>query len=175
MASTDAGEVLAIYQAGLDTGNASFDTIAPDWPAFESSRLPEHRLVAAAEDGKILGWVAVRQVSPRPVYWGVVEHSVYVNPAAQGGGVGLTLLRALIDSTEAAGIWTVQSGIFPENAASLRLHEKAGLRVVGVRERVAVHFGRWRDDLMVERRSPVVGAGELSEDRSSAGWATISS
>lgn len=156
MTADDAGEVLAIYQAGLDTGNSSFDTLAPDWASFDSSRLPEHRFVAVGEDGKILGWVAVRQVSPRPVYRGVVEHSVYVSPAAQGLGVGLALLQKLIASTEAAGVWTIQSGVFPENRASLRLHEKAGFRVVGVRERIANHHGMWRDDIMLERRSPAV-------------------
>lgn len=156
MTGADTGEVLAIYQAGLDTGNSSFDTVAPDWNTFDTSRLPEHRYVAVDEDGKILGWVAVRQVSPRPVYRGVVEHSIYVSPDAQGKGVGGALMQTLIASTEAAGIWTIQSGIFPENTASLRLHEKAGFRVVGVRERVARHHGVWRDDLMLERRSPVV-------------------
>ncbi len=154
MTVADADEVLAIYQAGLDTGNSSFDTTAPDWAAFDASRLTGHRLVAE-KDG-ILGWVAVRQVSPRLVYRGVVEHSVYVAPQAQGQGVGKALLYALIESTEAAGIWTIQSGIFPENKASLALHESCGFRVVGVRERIANHFGTWRDDIMVERRSPLI-------------------
>lgn len=156
MTSADADEVLAIYQAGLDTGDASFDAVAPDWTAFDSSRLPEHRFVATAQDGKILGWVAVRLVSPRPVYQGVVEHSVYVLPHARGRGVGLALLSTLIASTEAAGIWTVQSAVFPENTASLRLHERTGFRVVGVRERIARHHGVWRDDIMLERRSPAI-------------------
>jgi phosphinothricin acetyltransferase len=156
MAADDAHEVLAIYQAGLDTGNASFDTTAPDWAGFDATRLPAHRFVAAAEDGKILGWIAVTQVSARPVYRGVVEHSVYVSPAAHGQGAGLALLHRLIESTEAAGIWTIQSGVFPENPASLRLHAKAGFRVVGVRERVGCHHGVWRDVVMLERRSPTV-------------------
>lgn len=153
---SDAARVLAIYQAGLDTGNSSFDALAPDWAAFDGSRLPAHRMVAMDENDVVHGWVAVRQVSPRPVYAGVVEHSLYVDPAAQGHGVGRALLEALITSTEAAGIWTIQSGVFPENVASLALHEKCGFRVVGVRERIAQHFGRWRDDVLVERRSPVV-------------------
>jgi L-amino acid N-acyltransferase YncA len=155
MTDADAHEVLAIYQAGLDTGNSSFDTQAPDWAAFDASRLPAHRLVAESET-VILGWTAVRQVSPRPVYAGVVEHSVYVSPAAWGRGVGKALLLALIDSTEAAGVWTIQSGVFPENKASLALHEACGFRVVGVRERIANHFGQWRDDVLVERRSPKI-------------------
>jgi phosphinothricin acetyltransferase len=153
---SDAGRVLAIYQAGLDTGNSSFDTLAPDWAAFDGSRLTAHRLVAVDDTGLVQGWVAVRQVSPRPVYAGVVEHSVYVDPRAHRLGLGRALLEALIDSTEAAGIWTIQSGVFPENVASLALHEKCGFRVVGVRERIAKHFGVWRDDVMLERRSPAV-------------------
>lgn len=156
MTAADAGQVLAIYQAGLDTGNASFDTTAPDWKAFDLSRLPQHRLVAAGDGGEVLGWVAVRQVSPRPVYAGVVEHSVYIAAHARGHGVGKALLQALIAATEAAGIWTIQSGVFPENTASLALHATCGFRVVGVRERVANHHGKWRDDILVERRSPVV-------------------
>jgi L-amino acid N-acyltransferase YncA len=155
----DADVVLAIYQAGLDTGQASFETTAPSWAAFDEGRLPGHRHVAVDDDGVVLGWVAVSPVSARPVYAGVVEHSVYVDPAVKGRGIGRALLDALIASTEDAGIWTIQSGIFPENAASLALHERAGFRVVGVRERVgrhAAHGGRWRDVVLLERRSPLV-------------------
>ena len=156
MTARDADAVLAVYQAALDGGDASFETTAPDWPAFDASRLPAHRWVAA--DGeRVLGWVAVSRVSPRPVYAGVVEHSVYVDAAARGRGVGRALLRRLIASTEAAGIWTIQSGVFPENRASLALHERTGFRVIGTRERVGRHHGRWRDVLLLERRSPVVG------------------
>ncbi len=155
MTARDADAVLAVYQAALDGGDASFETTAPDWPAFDASRLPAHRWVAA--DGeRVLGWVAVSRVSPRPVYAGVVEHSVYVDAAARGRGVGRALLRRLIASTEAAGIWTIQSGVFPENRASLALHERTGFRVIGTRERVGRHHGRWRDVLLLERRSPVV-------------------
>jgi phosphinothricin acetyltransferase len=110
----------------------------------------------AADGHTVIGWVAVVRVSPRPVYAGVVEHSVYVDAVARGRGVGRALLERLIASTEAAGIWTVQSGIFPENRASLVLHDRAGFRVIGTRERVGRHHGRWRDVLLVERRSPVV-------------------
>ncbi|HTT52386.1 MAG TPA: metalloregulator ArsR/SmtB family transcription factor [Streptosporangiaceae bacterium] len=154
MCAADAAQVLAIYQAGLDAGQASFETQAPSWAAFDAARLPGHRYVAADPGtGRLLGWVAVSPVSSRPVYAGVVEHSVYVDPAAQRRGVGAGLLRALISSTEAAGVWTIQSGIFPENTASLRLHERAGFRVVGVRERLGRHCGRWRDVVLLERRS----------------------
>lgn len=155
----DAAAVLAIYQAGLDGGEASFEQRAPAWEAFDAARLPEHRLVAVDDDGRVLGWIAVTAVSGRCVYAGVVEHSVYVDPAARGRGVGRLLLDALIASSEAAGVWTIQSGVFPENTASLALHERAGFRVVGTRERLARHAARggaWRDVLLLERRSPVV-------------------
>jgi L-amino acid N-acyltransferase YncA len=144
-----------IYQDGLDTGEASFETDAPDWAAFDASRLVAHRFVAVF-NGRVVGWVAVSPVSNRPVYAGVVEHSVYVDPAARGHGVGAALLGALIASTERAGVWTVQSGVFPTNAASLRLHETAGFRVVGTRERIGRHRGAWRDVVLLERRSPAV-------------------
>lgn len=157
MTVADAPKVRAIYQTGLDGGLASFETTVPEWDAFDRSKLPEHRWVAVL-DGTVVGWVAVSAVSSRPVYAGVVEHSVYVDPSAQGRGVGSALLRALVESTEAAGIWTIQAGIFPTNAASLRLHEKAGFRVVGTREKVGRHpFDGWRDVLMMERRSRTVG------------------
>ena len=156
MTSADAEAVLAIYQAGLDGGLASFETVAPSWAEFDAGRLPDHRWVAVSPSGAVVGWVAASPVSRRPAYAGVVEHSVYVSPAAQGRGVGRVLLEALIASTEAAGVWTIQSAIFPENAASIALHERVGFRVVGVRERIARHGGRWRDTVLLERRSPVV-------------------
>ena len=158
MTSADAAQVLAIYQAGLDGGEASFETRAPSWEVFDATRLPAHRHVAVAgARGGVLGWTAVSGVSARCVYQGVVEHSVYVAPAARGRGVGAALLDALIKSTEAAGIWTIESGIFPENTASLRLHERAGFRVVGTRMRLGRHHGRWRDVVLLERRSGRVG------------------
>jgi phosphinothricin acetyltransferase len=159
MTGADADAVLAIYQAGLDGGNASFEDTAPDWAAFDASKLPAHRLVAVDDTGVVLGWVAVSAVSGRAVYAGVVEHSVYVDPAARGRGIGRALLDALIESTEKAGIWTIQSGIFPENTASLALHRAAGFRTVGVRERVGRHRAqnnRWRDVVFIERRSPLI-------------------
>jgi len=155
MRAGDADPVLSLYQEALDGGDASFETAAPDWAAFDAGRLPEHRWVAD-DGGSVLGWVAVTRVSPRPVYAGVVEHSVYVAAAARGRGIGRALLGRLIRSTEAAGIWTIQSGIFPENAASLALHEGAGFRLIGTRERIGRHRGRWRDVLLLERRSPLV-------------------
>jgi L-amino acid N-acyltransferase YncA len=155
----DADAVLAIYQAGLDTGHASFETTAPSWPAFDGSKLPEHRYVAANDDGAVIGWVAVCPVSSRSVYAGVVEHSVYVDPTTHGRGIGRALLAAMIASTEAAGIWTIQSGVFPENAASLALHQRAGFRIVGTRERIGrhtAHRDQWRDVVFIERRSPAI-------------------
>jgi len=155
MTDTHAAAVLAIYQAGIDEGNATFETCAPGWPTFTAARPPGHRFVAITA-GQVAGWVAASPVFGRCVYAGVVEHSVYVHPAARGRGIGRRLLDTLIASTEAAGIWTIQSGIFPENVASLALHRAAGFRVVGTRERIGCHHGRWRDVIFIERRSPVV-------------------
>ncbi|GAB7185529.1 L-amino acid N-acyltransferase MnaT [Kitasatospora sp. Ki12] len=168
--------VLAIFRAGIDTGDATFETTAPTWAAFDAAKLPDHRLVALgpatpatrrtpATPGvpetpdapdHVLGWAAVSPVSGRRAYAGVVEHSVYVDPAARGLGVGHALLEALVASTDAAGIWTVQAGVFPENTASLALHRRAGFRVVGTRERIGRLDGRWRDVVLLERRSPAV-------------------
>ncbi|CAL9459261.1 N-acetyltransferase family protein [Streptomyces sp. enrichment culture] len=151
-----AEHVLAIYQAGIDEGDATFETAAPTWEAFDAAKLREHRFVALDPAGTVLGWVAATPVSDRCAYAGVVEHSVYVHPAARGRGVASALLKALLKSTDAAGVWTVQSGIFPENAASLAVHRRAGFRVIGVRERIGRHRGVWRDVVLVERRSPAV-------------------
>jgi len=156
MRDDDATAVLGIYQAGLDTGQASFETIAPTWLDFAAGKIAQHRHVALHGQGTVVGWIAASPISARQAYAGVVEHSVYVDPAAAGHGVGSALLAALIASTEAAGIWTIQSGVFPENAVSLKLHQKAGFRIVGTRERLACHHGRWRDVLLIERRSAVV-------------------
>ncbi|MEV6734561.1 MULTISPECIES: N-acetyltransferase family protein [unclassified Streptomyces] len=151
-----ADEALAIYQAGIDEGNATFETTAPTWPEFDAAKLAEHRFAALDTDGKLLGWVAATKVSDRCAYAGVVEHSVYVHPRARGRGVARILLDALITSTEAAGIWTIQSGIFPENTASLALHQRAGFRIIGTRERIGRHHGVWRDVVLLERRSPQI-------------------
>lgn len=154
MADAHAEAVLAIYQAGIDEGNATFETLAPDWETFSATRLPAHRYVAIGES--VLGWVAAGPVSNRCVYAGVVEHSVYVHRDARGLGIGRRLLNTLIASTEAAGIWTIQSGVFPENTASLELHKSVGFRVVGIRERLGQHHGRWRDVVLIERRSATI-------------------
>jgi L-amino acid N-acyltransferase YncA len=157
MIAQHADGVLAVYQCGIDDGDATFEGAAPEWPAFDAARLGEHRFVAEDEDGRVLGWVAGSPVSSRPAYAGVVEHSVYVHPAARGHGIGRALLDTFIASTEAAGIWTIQSGIFPENRASVALHRAAGFREVGIRERIGCLRGVWRDVLLLERRSASAG------------------
>ncbi|WP_327075432.1 GNAT family N-acetyltransferase [Kitasatospora purpeofusca] len=156
MTPEHAAQVLAIYRAGIDEGNATFETTAPTWESFDAARLPGHRYVALDEAGRVLGWVAASRVSDRCAYAGVVEHSVYVHPDARGRGVASRLLGALIVSTETAGIWTIQSGVFPENTASLAVHAKAGFRIIGTRERIGRHRGIWRDTVLIERRSSAV-------------------
>ncbi len=156
MAEHNAEAVLAIYQAGMDEGQATFETTAPSWTEFRNGHLAEHSYVALDSDATVLGWVSASPVSDRCAYAGVVEHSVYVRPAGRGKHVGTTLLSMLIGSTEAAGIWTIQSGIFPENRASAALHAAAGFRIVGRRERLGKLNGNWRDVLLIERRSPLV-------------------
>jgi phosphinothricin acetyltransferase len=156
MADGHADRVLDIYRRGIATGNATFETEPPSWDDFTTTRMPAHRFVALDPAGRVVGWVACTPVSDRCVYAGVVEHSVYVHPAAHGNGVGRTLLDALISSTERAGIWTIQSGIFPENTASLALHAACGFRVVGTRERLGRHHGTWRDVTLIERRSAAI-------------------
>jgi phosphinothricin acetyltransferase len=153
--------VREVYAEGIATGEATFEVTPPTWEAFDAGRLRQHRWVALDGDA-LLGWVAVSPVSARAVYAGVVEHSLYVTASARGRGVGRALLDRLVDSTEAAGIWTIQSGVFPENTASLALHEATGFRVVGVRERLGrmlsgPRAGQWRDVVLLERRSRVAG------------------
>jgi phosphinothricin acetyltransferase len=150
------GDVARIYAEGIATGDATFETEVPSWDDWDGGHLPAHRFVATDAE-RVVGWVAVSGVSDRCVYGGVVENSVYVAAEARGRGVGLALLEALVSSTEAAGIWTIQTGIFPENTASLRIHERAGFRVVGRRERLGRLNGVWRDVLLLERRSGTVG------------------
>jgi phosphinothricin acetyltransferase len=147
--------VARVYEAGIATGNATFETEVPTWKAWDSSHLAEHRLVAL-RNGEVVGWTAVSPVSDRCVYGGVVENSVYVAEAARGQGLGQRLLEALIASTETAGIWTIQTGIFPENEGSIRLHERVGFEVVGRRKRLGKLRGHWRDVLLLERRSETV-------------------
>jgi phosphinothricin acetyltransferase len=146
-----------IYAAGISTGHATFESAPPSWDAFDAGRLPDHRLVALDLDGAVVGWAAASPVSDRCAYVGVIEHSVYVDPAAQHRGIGRALLRALLDDARDKGVWTVQSGIFPENASSLAVHAAAGFRVVGTRERLGrMTYGpradQWRDVVLVEKR-----------------------
>jgi phosphinothricin acetyltransferase len=156
MSDEHAAQVLDIYRLGIATGHATFETEPPSWERFTAGRLAAHRFVALHPDGRVLGWVACSPVSDRCVYAGVVEHSVYVHPDARGQGLGRALLRALIASTEAVGIWTIQSGVFPQNTASLALHTACGFRTVGTRQRIGRHHGVWRDVVLIERRSPTI-------------------
>lgn len=158
MTAADWPAVERIYAQGIEDGEATFEVAAPAWEAFDAGRLPGLRLVAVDADDRVVGWVAASAVSSRPAYRGVVEHSVYVDRAARGRGIGRLLLAAFISAAEAAGVWTIQSSIFPDNAASLKLHEAAGFRVVGRRERIAraevgPHAGEWRDTILIERRA----------------------
>jgi L-amino acid N-acyltransferase YncA len=154
MEPTDWPIVEAIYAAGIATGDATFETAPPSWEEFDAGRLRDHRLVAV-EAGDVVGWAALSPTSARACYAGVVEHSVYVAESARGRGVGLALMEALVAGADAAGLWTIQTNIFPENAASVALHERVGFRIVGRRERIAKLNGVWRDTLLLERRSPV--------------------
>ncbi|UYB44578.1 GNAT family N-acetyltransferase [Streptomyces sp. Je 1-4] len=149
--------MLTSYQLGIDEGNTTFETTAPTREAFAAAKLLNHRHIALDTDGRILGWIAATKVSDRCAqYAGVVEYSDYVHPEARRQGAGAALLNALIVSTEAAGIWTIQSGIFPEDTASLRLHQQAGFRIIGTRERIGRQHGAWRDVVLMERRSPTI-------------------
>ena len=142
----------AIYEEGMRSGDATFETEVPEWERWDAAHLPGHRLVAEL-DGEVVGWAALGPVSERCVYRGVVEDSVYVAERARGRGVGRALLNELVQRAEQDGIWTVQAGVFPENGASLRLHETCGFRRVGVRERIGKRDGVWRDVVLLERRS----------------------
>jgi L-amino acid N-acyltransferase YncA len=144
-----------IYAEGIATGDATFETEPPTREEFDRSRLPGHRLVAVEHD-EVVGWAALSPTSSRACYAGVVEHSVYVTETARGRGLGRELMRALITGADADGLWTIQTSVFPENAASLALHESVGFRVVGRRERIAQLGGVWRDTILLERRAPGV-------------------
>jgi L-amino acid N-acyltransferase YncA len=151
-------EVRAIYEQGIASGNATFTTLAPSWEDWDASHLPHSRLVAVdAQSGRVLGWAALSAVSGRCVYAGVAEVSVYVAATARGQGWGRQLLVALVASSEAQGIWTLQAGIFDDNHASLALHAATGFRTVGYQERIGQLHGIWRNTLLLERRSTVVG------------------
>jgi len=156
MKISDWDQVAAIYAEGITTGHATFETTVPDWPEWDAARLPTCRLVAR-EKGRVLGWAALSPVSSRAVYRGVAEVSVYVAASARGKGVGRALLEALVAASEQNGLWTLQAGIFPENEASVVLHQQCGFRVVGQRERIGRMDGCWRDVLLLERRSEVAG------------------
>ncbi|MFQ5612506.1 MAG: GNAT family N-acetyltransferase [Anaerolineae bacterium] len=150
--------VQAIYREGIATGDATFEMDAPGWERWDRGHLRDPRLVAKI-NGRVVGWAALSPVSARRVYAGVAEVSIYVTSAAAGRGVGKALLQTLIEASERAGIWTLQAGIFPENRASIALHRACGFREVGVRERIGYMQGVWRDVVLLERRSQVVGAG----------------
>src|SRR5713101_6852761 len=155
--ASDWEAVRSIYVEGIATGNATFETDAPDWEAWNRNHLSFARLIAR-DDMSILGWAALGPVSSRRVYAGVAEVSVYVAAAARGMGVGRSLLVALIDEAERNGLWTLQAGIFPENTASIALHKSCGFREVGRRERIGLLCGVWRDVILLERRSRTIGA-----------------
>ncbi|MBN1381808.1 MAG: N-acetyltransferase [Deltaproteobacteria bacterium] len=154
-------QVRSIYLQGIRTGNSTFETQAPDWKKWDANHLPEHRLVARIDD-TVVGWTALIPVSNRRVYSGVAEVSLYIAAAYRGRGIGSSLLEALIQNSEKAGIWSLQAGIFPENTASLGLFKKNGFREIGRREKVGKmlngdHAGKWRDVTLLERRSRVAG------------------
>ena len=157
MTPADWPAVEHIYREGIATGHATFEAEPPDWDGFDSGKLPDLRLVATDTDGLVVGWAAASPVSSRPVYRGVVEHSIYIADAAREQRAGAALLEAFIAAADTAGIWTIQSSIFPENTASLRLHDRHGFRTVGTRERIALMgygplAGTWRDTVLIERR-----------------------
>lgn len=162
MVAADWLAVERIYAQGIEDGEATFEVATPSWEAFDAGRIPGLRFVAVDESDTVLGWVAGSAVSSRPAYRGVVEHSVYIDRGVRGRGIGGLLMDSFIVAAERAGLWTIQSSIFPENAASERLHDAFGFRVVGRRERIArseigPHAGLWRDTLLIERRSTNVG------------------
>jgi L-amino acid N-acyltransferase YncA len=156
MAAEDWPAVRDIYVEGIATGDATFETSAPDWEAWDARHLRCCRLVARSPED-VFGWAALTPVSARAVYAGVAEVSVYVAERARGRGVGSLLLNSLVSVSEEHGIWMLQASIFPENRASIRLHEKAGFRVLGTRERIGCMAGCWRDTILMERRSARVG------------------
>lgn len=145
--------VRRIYEEGIATGEATFETAAPaDWESWDAGKRPDCRLVARSADGRVLGWAALSPTSKRPAYAGVCEVSIYVAAEARGQGVGSALMAALITAAQSAGIWTLQSSVFPENEATIALHLRHGFRVLGRRERIAQLHGVWRDTLLLERR-----------------------
>jgi len=155
MTETDWPEVRLIYEQGIATGQATFDTEAPDWRSWNSNHMQECRLVAR-EKNQVIGWAALSPVSGRCVYGGVAEVSVYVAGELRGQGVGTALLQSLVTASEESGLWTLEAGIFPENLASITMHEKCGFERVGLRKRLGRLNGVWRDVLLLERRSELI-------------------
>jgi L-amino acid N-acyltransferase YncA len=151
----DWSRVREIYRAGIRSGLATFEVESPAWWEWDSAHHSRHRLVATMGD-RVVGWAALAPTSSRRVYSGVAEDSVYVAPDAQGQGIGGALLSALVAGAEATGIWTIEAGVFPENGASVAVHQRCDFRIVGVRERLGRRDGLWRDVLLLERRSPLV-------------------
>jgi L-amino acid N-acyltransferase YncA len=156
MLPSDWPTVRAIYREGIDTGNATFEEQPPDWEEWDSAHLRDGRLVAVLE-GRVVAWASLTSVSGRCVYAGVAEASIYIAAAMRGKGIGGELMETLIKESEEKGYWTLQAGIFPENEASMALHQKYGFRIIGVRERLGKMDERWRDVMLLERRSTVVG------------------
>jgi L-amino acid N-acyltransferase YncA len=155
--SKDWDAVRSIYLQGIRTGDATFEQDAPEWKDWDASHLAACRIVARSGQ-RVVGWAALSVVSKRHVYRGVAEVSVYVEEAARGRGIGALLLTGLVSRSEKEGIWTLQAGIFPENIASVQLHQRAGFRVVGTRAKLGLMGDRWRNVLLMERRSTIVGA-----------------
>jgi L-amino acid N-acyltransferase YncA len=156
MEPADWPQVKNIYEEGIKTGNATFEKSAPQWATWDKGHLQEARIIAKENDN-VLGWAALSPVSGTCVYAGVAEVSVYVASAARGKGLGKQLLQKLVEESEANNLWTLQAGIFPENIASIKIHEDCGFRVIGKRERIGKMDGVWRDTLLLERRSDKVG------------------
>jgi L-amino acid N-acyltransferase YncA len=158
MTAEDWPSVARIYEAGIAGGNATFELRAPEWAEWSSTHIEELCLVARGAAGEALGWAALGPVSARAVYKGVAEVSIYVDPGHAGRGVGTTLLSTLVEASERAGFWMLDAGIFPENTASIALHEACGFTLMGIRRRVGrMSDGRWRDVWMYQRRSELVG------------------
>jgi phosphinothricin acetyltransferase len=155
IAAEDWVKVAAIYKQGIDTGNATFQQEIPDWTDWDKAHLKTCRILACTENG-IAGWAALSPVSSRCVYAGVAEVSVYVSTAHQGKKIGTALLGKLITDSENEGIWTLQAGIFPENTASLQLHDRMGFRQVGYREKIGKMDNTWRNTVLLERRSKLI-------------------
>lgn len=157
MQASDWPTVQRIYAEGIATGNATFETaVTADWATWDAGKRPDCRLVAKSGDD-VLGWAALSPISKRAVYAGVAEVSVYVGDDARGQGVGKALLQALVLASEEAGVWTLMASIFPENEASVAIHQQCGFRLLGRRHHIAQHHGIWRDTVILERRSQVVG------------------